>query len=1065
MKFFAERDILKTRIIINIKKMRKRRIVFILPALILLWLVIFYSHQVLAEPAKTFLVAIPDNISTGEKLTRQRLNAGEFVAGRDYVVGEILLKLKPVASQKVSLDAVKMNNSKLDSLARKFNVSKIDYVFKSARERNNLKLADFYRLRLSADRDIREVVAEFEKASEVVWAGPNYVAHADAVTPNDTDYSSQWHLNNTGQTGGIADADIDAAEAWDIETGIATVVVGVVDSGVDTDHIDLVDNIWVNSNETASNGIDDDGNGYIDDGNGWDFIGDGNWCDVSPEADPNPNPDGIDDDYCDYTIPDGEIDGGTAHGTHVAGIIGAMSNNGQGVAGVAWGIKLMAVRVLDDEGLGSYADIASGITYAAENGADVINLSLGGGSTDAALEAAVEDAYNGGAAVIAAVGNDAVDLNTSPNYPSCYDNVLGVASTDYNDGASWFSNYGAPCVDVSAPGGDVTSLGGIYSTLYYNPTYSFNSYYGPMSGTSMATPVVSGIAALLKSYNMVITPEQIYNTLETTADDIGLGAAYGTGRVNANSALGGTSEYTDTTPPTNPAITAYTSSAKTTQIEASTRAADATPYFALSGAADDSGIVGYYVYFGTSSSVDPASSGVYQTNAYYSASGLSGSEKKYYLRVKAKDTAGNIAATSASFTYLIDNQASAPIDLSTDIQNGGIIVSWEDNDSHPAAYRVYRSKQSSGTYTKINTSTVSDPEFVDESVDSNDVAGATYYYKVKTIDDLGNVSGYSQVVAGTYFPPSDIVVGTEDGGAPQVLVYDYEGNLKSQFFAYSSTLRTGVSVAVSDLNGDGENEIITGPGAGGGPQVRVFDMRGNPTITAGFFAYATTVRNGVTVGAGDLDGDGEAEIITGTRAGSGPHVRTFTGTGSPIFSQGFFAYGTNVRNGVFVAACDLDGNSKKEIVTGTDTGSGPHVRTFDRFGNAVFTPGFFAYDQNFRGGTRLACGDLNSDDRDEIITIPGPGGSAQVRVFNRFGTPTVTAGFFALDISWRLGSFVSSGDADQDGHDDIIVSADGGGTPLVVVYNPTGATLMSSFYALPTTYNAGVNVAAGAFPD
>lgn len=987
--------------------------------------------------------------------------ANESMRQAEYKPGELIIKLKSPGSEATALSADAGNQTELGKIARKLGVTRAKKLFPGA---NADGANQVFTITIHKDKDVIKAAAEYQKSGLVEYAEPNYVAHMDAI-PDDTNYASQWYLHNTGQTGGTPDADIDAQAAWDVEQGETSVVVAVIDSGIDLDHPDLNANIWTNIDEIANNGIDDDNNGKVDDTQGWDYYGPYNVSNV-PDSyegnnDPNPNPDGLDNDSYNG------VDSGVNHGTHVAGTIAAETNNGAGVAGVAWDVKLMPLRALDDEGNGYYSDMALALRYAADNGADVVNMSLGGTSYSPTLEDAADYAFNAGVAVIAAAGNSATELTSSScHYPSCFTNVLCVAATDHDDIASYFTNYGSAYVDISAPGSS------IYSTYYYNPTWSFNSYYGSMSGTSMATPVISGVAALLESHNMSLTPTQVYNKLKNYAEDVvtpyhvgAVAADYGTGRVNANDSLGGTPENVDETNPVNPTIKAYKDSNKATEIEFATRTRDATPYFEWTGASDASGIEGYYRYFGIDANANPVTDGRFVSGTSNEPTGLSGNSRYYYLMIRAKDNAGNLADSKTYFSYLVDRVADSPASVTAAMQSGGIKVDWMSGDSHAASYRVYRSETSGGNYVRIgSSSTITDTEYLDTDIDTIG-SSINYYYVVKTVDDLGNISDYSDEAEGTYYPQSDLVIGTEDGGAPQVLVYDYEGNLKSQFFAYSSSFRTGVSVAVGDLDGDGANEIITGPGAGGGPQVRVFDMDGNAKITAGFFAYATTVRNGVMVGAGDLDGDGDDEIITGTRAGSGPHVRTFDGEGNAVFSPGFFAYGTNVRNGVFVAACDLNGNGKKEIVTGTDTGSGPHVRTFDRFGTPVFTPGFFAYEETFRGGTRMACGDLNGDGRDEILTIPGEGGGAQVKVFNRYGQSTVTAGFFGFATSWRGGSFISAGDVDQDGLDDIIVSADGGGTPLVAVYNQDGTTLLSSFYGLPATYNAGINVAAGAFPD
>ena len=301
-----------------------------------------------------------------------------------------------------------------------------------------------------------------------------------ATTPNDPGYSQLWGLNNIGQSGGKADADIDAPEAWDIQKGNQNLVIGVIDTGVDYNHPDLVGNIWTNPGEIAGDRIDNDRNGYIDDVRGWDFAyNDNNPMDVR------------------------------GHGTHVAGTIAGKGNNGVGVTGVAWNAKIMPLKFLNDTGWGYTSDAISAINYATAKGVKLTNNSWGGGDYSQALSDAINTAGQRGALFIASAGNSSRNTDTTPSYPASYNlaNIISVASTTRTDGLSSFSNYGATTVDLGAPGSD------IYSTLP-------NSSYGTYSGTSMASPHVTGAAALLWSQNPTWTAQQIKNRLMSTGDSI-----------------------------------------------------------------------------------------------------------------------------------------------------------------------------------------------------------------------------------------------------------------------------------------------------------------------------------------------------------------------------------------------------------------------------------------------------------------------------------------------------------------------------------------------------------------
>ena len=322
-----------------------------------------------------------------------------------------------------------------------------------------------------------------------------------ATTPNDPGYSQLWGLNNIGQSGGTADADIDAPEAWDIQKGNPNLVIGVIDTGVDYDHPDLSANIWTNPGEIAGDGIDNDSNGYIDDVRGWDFAYNDN----------NPM----------------DVDG---HGTHVAGTIAGKGNNGVGVTGVAWNAKIMPLKFLNDTGWGYTSDAISAINYATAKGVKLTNNSWGGGGYSQALSDAINTAGQQGALFIAAAGNSSQNTDTTPAYPASYNlsNIISVASTTRTDGLSYFSNYGATTVDLGAPGSD------IYSAWP-------NSTYNTISGTSMASPHVTGAAALLWSQNPTWTAQQVKNKLMQTTDPISAlsGKTVTGGRLNINNALAG----------------------------------------------------------------------------------------------------------------------------------------------------------------------------------------------------------------------------------------------------------------------------------------------------------------------------------------------------------------------------------------------------------------------------------------------------------------------------------------------------------------------------------------------
>ena len=321
-----------------------------------------------------------------------------------------------------------------------------------------------------------------------------------AVFPNDPEFGFQWGFHNDTLNAGWPDADKNAPEGWSLQQ--ETVLIAILDTGVDRDHDDLWSRIWCNWDESGGiEGFDDDENGYVDDVWGW------NWAQDSPNT------------WDDH-----------GHGTHVAGIAGAEPNNGTGVAGQGWTYRsLMALKVLDGNADGNSAWISQGIFYAANMGAKVINLSLGSYNPSAVIRQGIDFAYGSGCVVIAAIGNDDCNL---PFFPAAYDNVIAVGATDLYDNRAWFSNHGS-YIDVVAPGADIRS------------TWPGDSYAWE-SGTSMAAPHVSGLAALLLGANPGLDNDWVRFIIRNTSDDeigdlvediVGFDDYYGHGRINDYSAL------------------------------------------------------------------------------------------------------------------------------------------------------------------------------------------------------------------------------------------------------------------------------------------------------------------------------------------------------------------------------------------------------------------------------------------------------------------------------------------------------------------------------------------------
>jgi thermitase len=373
----------------------------------------------------------------------------------DFAQGRILVKLDEDTPRKVLDNANRRNDARVEERLEEVDVDVID---------------------LPRDLTVSEAVERYDSLPGVEYAEPDFQLLPAQSTANDPDYPKLYGLNNTGQTGGTSDADIDAPEAWDLTTGSLDTTVAVIDTGVDINHPDLKGNIWTNPDEVAGNGEDDDGNGYVDDVHGWDFYNN------------------------DKTVFD--AGDGDSHGTHVAGTIAAQGNNSVGVVGVNWQASIMPLKFLGPSG-GYTSDAVEAIDYAVAEGVDVSNNSWGGSGKSLALQDAIARADAAGHLFVAAAGNggsDGIgdDNDTAPSYPASYDNsnIISVAATDKSDALAGFSNFGDLTVDLGAPGVRVLS------TLPGNT-------YGAYSGTSMATPHVTGVAALIQSQSPSLSDAQV----------------------------------------------------------------------------------------------------------------------------------------------------------------------------------------------------------------------------------------------------------------------------------------------------------------------------------------------------------------------------------------------------------------------------------------------------------------------------------------------------------------------------------------------------------------------------
>ncbi len=435
---------------------------------------------------------------------------------------DLVVKLKDnyYNPQQLDLNRLKIGDAKLDQWLSNIDVVAIQPIGQS-------QITKTFLIKFGTEKDIPTLVQQCKNIRSIAYAEPNYIAigggqeipmSAAQTIPNDTHFGKQWGMLNNGTHTGIgtvvADADVDMELAWDIETGDPDMIIAVPDSGLKMNHPDIASRIWTNPSEIA-NGIDDDGNGYVDDINGWDWVNNDN----------NPT-----DDH--------------GHGSNVTGIIGAIANNNSLFTGGNWNSKIMPLKVLNSTNSGTYAAMANSIFYAVDKGAKVISMSIGGSGTSDLLSDAMAYMNVNNVVFTVCMMNFNTDQTYYPaGYSSSYPNIIAVGATNPDDqrtapffwSATSGSSYGNH-INVVAPGNFIYGLSNTSNT-------SSSSYWG---GTSQATPLVASIASLMLAHNPNLSPNQVREILQNTAQDqvgnpaedvAGFDQYMGHGRVNAYAAL------------------------------------------------------------------------------------------------------------------------------------------------------------------------------------------------------------------------------------------------------------------------------------------------------------------------------------------------------------------------------------------------------------------------------------------------------------------------------------------------------------------------------------------------
>lgn len=803
--------------------------------------------------------------------------------------------------------------------------------------------------------EIKDLVELLSADPSVEWAEPDYLAYPADTTPNDPNFPDQWGL-----------IQIEAPATWDVITGSSSVSIAIIDSGVDDTHPDLAGQMWVNPGEIPSNGLDDDNNGYIDDVKGWDFVNNNN-----------------------------ELSDDHGHGTQVAGVAAAATNNNLGIAGVCWDCKIMPVKVMQASGVANYSDIAAGVLYAAQKGAKVINISLGGYSNSAALEDAVQTATDTyGAVVVAGAGND--NLNT-PFYPAAYESVLAVAGTDQSDAKAGLSNYG-DWIDLAAPAVAITT------------TFQGGDY-GAVDGTSYAAPFVAGVAGLLRSQNSTWSPNTVRAQILHTTDDIdglnpGLEGLLGSGRANANTAVitvaqpfliyqsyavdgltSGRPEpgttvnldmtlYNDWVDASNVQATLTSSDPNVTILEGSTSFGDILTYgsgtnntpfrFTVDNAAPYNHDIEFLLNLTTESGYSSSISCIVTTSSGTEyVSGLISSDT-YWTNEKTYIVNGNVLV-SEGVTLTIGEGTQVMFHEATSLVVGGTLIA----RGNEGQYIYFGSQQNDSSWGQIRFNDTSIDALLD--IDGNYVSGSVIEFV--EIEDSGNsalyLDGASPLVLNTEISDSNgsaIYAFNSTSSVVNNYFHHNSSNSGGGIYAEESTLKIISNILEFNLGGaislwHSDNTLIQGnsikgnsAGAGGGIKIRDSN---NTSVK-----FNTIIENHADIGGGIcIDDDNNSSelnnnLIANNQARGIGDWFGYGGGAIFIYGGPIIHYNTIVNNssakgagGIFIANATVTDTLVIEYnnLLGNETFN---LQTIDNQGGNITAP------NNFWGTTDSAAIDL-----------------------------------------------------------------------------------------------------------
>ncbi|MEK6968501.1 MAG: S8 family serine peptidase [Nanoarchaeota archaeon] len=847
----------------------------VLLALLALFIVlnILKMQQSISEPT----AAIASEIFEAQVDGQDEVITVEAIPPEDFVPNQLLVKIKQNRRNTVrSGKPTDTGLASLNSLNKEFGVTKLERLAKPGKNSDTgAEIFGWYLINFTpkgpqkaisvigeynpARDELQKVIAKFKTDPNIEAAEPNHIVHT-TLTPNDPYFNSTGSLSMSyPDLWGMKK--INAEAAWDQSTGSASIIVADIDTGVDRNHPDLVGNMWVNTEEIPNNGVDDDNNGYIDDYYGWDYANDDN--------DPM-------DDH--------------GHGTHTVGTIAAVGNNALGVVGVNWNAKIMALKFLSAGGSGDLAAGIRALQYAADMGARISSNSWGCDCANSAMDDAVKYEHDRGMVTVVAAGNDnadAIDFS-----PADSDYSVTVAASDPTDLKASFSNWGEK-IDVAAPGVYILSTRASVNGMC-DASRTIGSIYCVVSGTSMATPHVAGLAALLLSKNPSLSNEEVRQIIRGSTDDLGASGKdrdYGYGRINANNAL-----LLSNTHPLTPVITSPSSRTQMSEI------------FQITGSVPGPNFKNYKLELGIGR--QPTSWILIVNSTTQVINGVLGTfnpnqvpDGHNILRLTATDT-NNKDYQFQVHDLDVDNVDAVISSPNRLITVGNIKILGTALSKNGVAFSKYNLDWGFGTSpTSWSTSGITLNNGGLQPVSDNQLGtwdtttltpNQIYSLRLTVNSVLSNETTFTTVTLDT-----DVL-----DGWPKIIDQDPVGGGD-----FSKSLP-----AIADLDGDGTKEIIVGVKN----KVYVFrkdgtNFPGFPALTLSEFLYAGAIN------VEDLDGDGKKEIVAqyfntnlslDGESNAYINVYRFDGTMMPGWpKKGRFVWYFNSPT-----IADLNGDGKKEIV-------------------------------------------------------------------------------------------------------------------------------------------------------